>query len=251
MDPYFTRLPFQKYLFGKVTPNRALAAQLVPCCNFVLVTHCHFDHFLDVPEILLNTKAECLGSSSTCRLLSIFKIPNSQVREVQVGDQHQLGNFKVEVCKSQHVRIPGVRPGMISGHLQPPLKAGQYKMDQIFSYRISIGESSVLTDPGLSAEGKPSSILLTTPYLHPQKYEQMIMMIKPTTVILTHWDDFFRPLSKPLRPNLHPPSLALPLRIRVDLIRFKEMIREISPATRVLVPELFKSYPIDALSGIQ
>ncbi len=248
VDPYFTRISLQKYILGNVTPNRALAAQLVACCNYVLVTHCHFDHFMDVPEILHNTKAECLGSPNTCKLLSIFKIPKSQVREVQCGDQHQLGNFQIEVCKSQHIPIPGIQQGNITGNPEPPLKAGQYKMDQIFSYRICVEKSSILTDPGLFASGKPSDILVTTPYLHPQQYEQMILEIKPTTIVLTHWDNFFRPLSKPLRPNFVLPRLALPLRLRVDLNQFNEMIREISPATRVLVPDLFKSYPVAELS---
>ena len=67
-----------------------------------------------------------------------------------------------------------------------------------------MGEISILTDPGLIAAGKPSNILLTTPYSHRQQYEQMLREIKPAAVILTHWDDFFRPLCKPLRPNLYP-----------------------------------------------
>jgi hypothetical protein len=249
VDPYFTRIPLQHTIFGRVSPNRDLVAQLVPCCNFVLVTHCHFDHFMDVPEILLNTQAECIGSPNTCQLLHFFQIPNSQYREVHGGEQHQLGNFRVEVNKSKHIHIPGGLPGNLNADLEPPLQARQYRMDQMFSFRICMGETSIVTDPGLYAAGKPSNILLTTPYLHRQQYEQMLGEIKPATVILTHWDDFFRPLNKSLRPNLCLPRLAIPMRFRVDLIQLKEMILKISPAARVLVPELFKSYPIEELSG--
>ena len=57
IDPYFTRVPFYKMWVGKVIPDSKLIDQKIKYCDFVLVTHSHIDHLMDVPDIVSASEA--------------------------------------------------------------------------------------------------------------------------------------------------------------------------------------------------
>jgi L-ascorbate metabolism protein UlaG (beta-lactamase superfamily) len=60
--------------------------------------------------------------------------------------------------------------------------------------------------------------------------------VRPRWVVPVHWDNFFRPLSRPLRP------LFMPNLRRADLSRFRRRLEQLAPEVRVIVPELFRQY---------
>ena len=100
----------------------------------------HYDHLLDVPEVLRHSGAAAYGSPNTCQLLRLLGYPASQVHEISVGDKLSLGAFKVEVIPGQHSPIPfgwifngSLRPG-----LQPPLRVQDYRMDVCLGYCITV-----------------------------------------------------------------------------------------------------------------
>ena len=107
IDPYFTRFPLLKLFFGRVQPNRELIAEQIKHCEFVLITHAHFDHLMDVPDVVRNTGATALGSPNACRLLSVCGVPQDRIREIKAGDKLNLAGFGVEVFSAQHVKLPG------------------------------------------------------------------------------------------------------------------------------------------------
>jgi glyoxylase-like metal-dependent hydrolase (beta-lactamase superfamily II) len=72
IDPYFSRIPTWKLWLGRVTPDRALIADKLRRCDLLLVTHAHFDHIMDVPQIVHNTGAMVAGSANSCSLLEAF-----------------------------------------------------------------------------------------------------------------------------------------------------------------------------------
>ena len=57
IDPFFTRPPLSSLLLRRVQPNLALAARLLARCDYVLVSHPHYDHILDVPDLLKRSGA--------------------------------------------------------------------------------------------------------------------------------------------------------------------------------------------------
>ena len=62
VDPYFTRVGLMAMaLQQRIQPNEARIAfglqHIRPRADAVLVTHAHFDHLLDVPEIMRRTNA--------------------------------------------------------------------------------------------------------------------------------------------------------------------------------------------------
>jgi L-ascorbate metabolism protein UlaG (beta-lactamase superfamily) len=70
IDPYLTREPIRKILFGNLESNKALVKELIPKADYILITHSHFDHLCDVPTIMSNTDSIAVGSKNTFKILT-------------------------------------------------------------------------------------------------------------------------------------------------------------------------------------
>ncbi len=256
VDPYLTRIPFWRQYVGRVTPNRPLVAATVPRCDLVAVTHAHFDHLLDVPQIAQRTGARVLGSANACALLRVLAVAEEQVQQVGVGQRIRLGSYQVEVCPAVHGPAPGFGPGPLGAELpvrpssELALRARDYRMDCCFSFLITVdapGERSLrlLTDPGVPmTPTEPVDVLFLAPHRGAAHYGPILRAVRPGLVIPIHWDDFWRPLSKPLRPMVTLPRWALPPLGIVGLDRFRAEVERLVPGTAVFVPEVLREYNI-------
>src|SRR5260370_13288482 len=61
------------------TPDVAAIDEHVQRADFVLVTHTHYDHVLDVPHIALQTHAAVIGTTSTEDVLRASKLPEEHL----------------------------------------------------------------------------------------------------------------------------------------------------------------------------
>lgn len=241
IDPYFTRFPLRRALFGRVQPSKELIAEKIQRCNFVLITHAHFDHAMDVPDVVRNTGAVAFGSPNTCRLLAACGVPDEKIQRVKAGDKLTLASFNVEVLRAEHVKIPGFTAGRLPPTLKPPLRARDYRMDEDFAFMVTVGGHRLLTDPGERPEaGVPADVLFVFPDREEKYYKSLLPRVQPKIIIPNHWDDFFRPLTKPLRPHIKRPRFALPPVQRVNLTGFTRMVQHIAPGTQVLTPDIFQ-----------
>jgi L-ascorbate metabolism protein UlaG (beta-lactamase superfamily) len=243
IDPFFTRPPFWRLWLGRVIPNRELTLDKIRRCDFVLVSHAHYDHLMDVPDLAISTDAPVFGSANTCGLLRICGVLQDQIHQVKGGDSIRLENYTVEVLPADHIPIPGFNPGPLPADLQPPLRLRDYRMDSCYSFLIQIGELRLLhCGNGDPRPGARADVLFISPARDMAYYESLFRVVQPKVLIPVHWDDMFRPLSRPLRPMLKPPAWAFPPLQSIDLLRFQQMIRSIDPEVRVLIPEIFHSY---------
>ncbi|MHB1162770.1 MAG: MBL fold metallo-hydrolase [Chloroflexota bacterium] len=250
VDPFFTRPPFRRIWFGRVFPDRRLVAAKLPRCNYVLVTHSHWDHLMDVPEVVLNTGATALGSPNSCRLLTLLGVPEDRIQEIRADDRLELGGFQIQVFRAQHSTLfqKPIIKGLLPAGLQPPLRPRDYRMDVAFSFLIEtdghrlLDWHSATPDPAV-----PADVLFVGPDQQPLYYEALLAQVRPKVVIPIHWDDLFRPLSLPLPPMPATPAWALPPLQRVDLTRFRRTIRRIAPTTRVFIPETLRRYDLQQL----
>jgi len=247
IDPYVTRFPLWRMAVGRVRPNRELIARKIPRCDFVLVTHPHVDHLLDVPDVVRNTGAVALGSANACRLLAVLGVPAAQVREIDVGDQLTLGNFQVDVLPAGHVTFWGWRPfsGPLPSDLRPPLRARDYRMDRCFGFLVDAGGRRLLHCPGVAV---PAEVLTVKPLGTRGRYESLLRNVRPRVVVPVHWEHFGRPMSKPVRPLVVPSGQAVPLLKRIDLARFRQVVEQTAPGTLVLIPEMFRAYELGELT---
>jgi L-ascorbate metabolism protein UlaG (beta-lactamase superfamily) len=247
VDPFFSRFPLRRMWAGQVKSDPDLVARYAPRCDFVLVSHTHWDHVMDVPDIVRNTGAEVFGSSNTWNLLVALGVPVDHIRVVAPGDGFSVGSFQVDVYAGRHDNMMGFpfATGRVSKNLRPPLRAKDYKMDSCFSFLIVVGETRCLvwnnTRPGPAVE---ADILFIAPGKGPGYYRTLLSSVRPKMVVPIHWDDLFRPLSEPIVPYVSPPSLLRPWPLRVDLNQFSRMIDKVGNGANVLVPKALDRYTI-------
>jgi len=247
-DPYLSRISRFNNFFGKVRPKTEYIASVIRKCDHIFVTHPHFDHLMDVPAVMLHTGAAAYGSDFSCRLLGLLGADQGKTHLICEGDIVKAGGYTVEVFPTAHGKIPGYGPGELKKNLSTPLKAIEYAMDRCFSFRIEHSGVSVLQISSMTATDLPESdILLIGTLFGEDHYKKLLQSAKPKTVIPSHWDDMWRPLSKKIRPCITPPSWALPPVKKVNLERFTETIRRVSSKTRMFVPEVLKYYDVREL----
>jgi hypothetical protein len=234
VDPFLTR-PTLLNIYHPLSSNHALIAEKLPVCNFVLVTHSHYDHLMDVPDVLLRTGATAYGSDNTCRLLSILQVPDEQLHVVHPGDRLSLGPYKVEVIPGQHSELPldWMFNGRLKESLRPPLRAQDYRMDVCYGYSISaIGQTLLVC----ASEPQPADVLFAVAQEPREYYLKLLKGVDPHTFIPIHWDNFTRPLSKPLRRLTRPG--------RLPLWQLARLARQVLPHVKVLIPEIFQEYTL-------
>jgi L-ascorbate metabolism protein UlaG (beta-lactamase superfamily) len=164
---------------------------------------------------------------------------------VQAGDEVSLHGFDVRVLKAQHIKTPGFEPGPLRPMLQPPLRAGDYRLDDYYSFLISASGYRFLTDPGVRpGELPPADVLFLNPHHDEEQCAALLRQVRPRLVVPNHWDDFFRSLSDPLRPAIIALRWGWPPLKRVDLDEFERVIQRLAPGTRVFRPEIFRVYDL-------
>lgn len=243
VDPYLSRIGLWRVLFGRLQPDRELIASTIHRCDYVLVTHAHYDHLMDVPEVVKRTGALTFGSKNICQILKLHGVPQESVREVSVGDILELDVYQVEVLPSEHIRIPGPTSGSLAPSLRLPMRALDYRMDECFGFLITAGDTRLLVRPGETVDGAvPADFLFVSPHRRPGYYEELLGLVNPRVVVPMHWDNFLKPLSRPLSPILRPPGEGFAQLGRVDLDDFVRIVNRAAPETRVLLPEILQSY---------
>ena len=248
VDPYLTRFPVWKLWWARVMPDGTRIAEKVPRCDFVLVSHAHFDHVMDVPDLIRHTGATAFGSANSCRLLAACGVPKNKIRHVGPGDRITVSGFQVEVRRAAHMGIPGFGSGPLGADLKPPLRARDYRMDDCWSFLITVDGLRLLTDPGRHpGDAAPADVLLVYPGLEGSYYEALLSVVRPQVVVPIHWDDLFHPSSDPIRPYWQSPSWAFPPLKRINLVEFRRRIEGAVSGTKVLAPEAFCDYDLGEL----
>ena len=243
IDPYLTRASVWRIALGKLRPDRRVIAAHIPHCDYVLVTHPHFDHLLDVPEVVAQTGAVACGSPNTCRLLRAAGVAASQMREINVGAAFRLGDFAVDVVAAKHIELGGrpVLESVVPSQCRAPLRAWDYRMDFDFSFLIRARGLRVLvwSGPGLPVDGPVDVAFVNA--LAPG-LDAMVRAARTRVLVPIHWDDFTRSADKPVRPTLRPSGRLVPPLRRFDPVAFERSIVQHAPDTRVFFAERFRRY---------
>ena len=245
VDPFLSRPPIQKVLLGTARPDLDAIRSRVRSCTHILISHAHFDHFMDTPEISRIIGAQIFGSTNTCRLSEILGVPAGQITQIEPGEKWPAGEAEVEAIPAAHPWIPGYGQGKIDGDLHPPLRLRDYRMDTCMSFLVRAGGKRILVWSSTRTDhAVPADVLICRAVSGRAWYGRLLDAVKPALVIPGHWDDIFRPLSEPVRPFFTAPRLAFPPLERIDLEKFRKRIGLAMPGCRVLVPERFRGYVI-------
>ncbi|MCK0112993.1 hypothetical protein MWU75_12660 [Ornithinimicrobium sp. F0845] len=186
------------------TGGRRLAA--------VLPVHTHYDHAMDSAVVAQRTGAVLVGGESSVNIGRGAGLAGAQIALVTPGESQTHGTFTVTHVESDHCP-PDRFPGPIDEPVVPPAKVAAYRCGEAWSILVehSSGRSALVQGSagfvagalvGRQAEVAYLGIgqlgLMEEGYIR-QYWAETVETVGARRVVLTHWDDFFRGLDKPLR----------------------------------------------------
>ena len=216
-DGYFSRSSMAKVVLGKVAPDStridaALARTGIRRLAAVVPVHTHFDHALDSAVVAQRTGALLLGGESAANLGRGAGLADDRLRVAASGDAVSVGEFTVTLIESEHCP-PDRFPGQISTPLVPPAKAKAYRCGEAWSLlvehvegRTALVQGSAGYVPGALRDRRAEVVYLGVGQLGVQDeryirsyWSETVQAVGARSVVLIHWDDFFRPLDQQLR----------------------------------------------------
>ena len=217
-DGYFSRPGLARVAAGKVSPSPArvdgcLARAKVSRLEAVIPVHTHIDHVMDSALVADRTGARLVGGQSAANVGRGYGLPEDRIVVATSGEPIRLGAYDVTLVESHHCP-PDRFPGEIAAPLVPPVKASAYRCGEAWSTlvhhrpsgrRLLIQGSAGFVKGALAGHHADAVYLSVGQLgLHPRSYlvdywAETVLTVGARRVILIHWDDFFRPLSKPLR----------------------------------------------------
>jgi L-ascorbate metabolism protein UlaG (beta-lactamase superfamily) len=223
IDPYVTRASLGRCLVGPLRPDQAAIARYAPRADAIVLGHTHFDHALDVPAIAARTGAFVFGSRSAVALCRASGLPADRLRDVEGSPGAppivaEVGPFRLRFVPGAHSRLLLGRvpfPGEIADCDDVPLRAERYRCGAVFAVEIQVAGRTVvhLGSAELASTAfevkEPELLLLCTAgwTSSPDLPERVTRALSPRAVLLSHWDDFLRPLDRPARVL---PAMAVP-----------------------------------------
>jgi L-ascorbate metabolism protein UlaG (beta-lactamase superfamily) len=217
-DGYFSRPGLARVAAGKVSPSPArvdgcLARAKVSRLEAVIPVHTHIDHVLDSALVADRTGARLVGGESAANVGRGYGLVEDRLVVAASGEPIRLGAFDVTLVASHHCP-PDRFPGTIDAPLTPPVRASAYRCGEAWSTlvhhrpsdrRLLIQGSAGFVKGALDGR-RADTVYLSVGQLglRPRSYlldywAETVRAVAARRVILIHWDDFFSPLSKPLR----------------------------------------------------
>jgi L-ascorbate metabolism protein UlaG (beta-lactamase superfamily) len=217
-DGYFSRPSLARVAAGKLSPSPArvdgcLARAKVSRLVTVIPVHTHVDHVMDSALVADRTGAQLVGGESAANVGRGYGLPEDRLVVAVNGEPILLGAYEVTLVDSHHCP-PDRFPGVISAPLTPPVKVSAYRCGEAWStlvHHLPSGQRLLIQGSagyveGALADHRADAVYLSVGQLglQPRSYlleywAETVRAVGARRVVLIHWDDFFRPLSKPLR----------------------------------------------------
>jgi L-ascorbate metabolism protein UlaG (beta-lactamase superfamily) len=218
-DGFFSRPSLPAIALRKLAPSAArvdgcLTRAGVRRLEAVIPVHTHFDHALDTALVAERTGARVIGGTSAANIARGAGLAEDRITVATSGTPITVGSYDVTLVESHHCP-PDRFPGVITEPVVTPAKVSAYRCGEAWSTLIHhrptdrrlLVQGSAGYVPG-SLVGRRAEVAylgLGQLGLQPRDYlveywTETVRAVGARTVVGIHWDDFFRPLSEPLRP---------------------------------------------------
>ena len=269
LDPYLSRIRFKGRRFGPMdateVPNdprpvipmdeppvtdAATVDARVPCADYVMLSHSHFNHCMDVPYIAKKTGAVVIGTESTVNVAINNGVPLEQTLAVQGGEDYAFDKFSLRIIPSLHSALScklyrdfGTIPATTK-----PLSLDEYVEGGTLAYLLRFAGREILLFGSMNyiereVEGLRPDIAFVAaapPRLEIRDYTARLMHCLgcPPLVIATHWDDQGLPFGAPQDKAL------------AQTGRFIDEVHATAPDSKVVVPLHFQTVVVDGKGGV-
>ncbi|MFZ0831581.1 MAG: MBL fold metallo-hydrolase [Mycobacterium sp.] len=217
-DGFFSRPTLATVALRRVEPSLeriigCLERTRVRSLEAVIPVHTHYDHALDSAVVAGRTEAKLVGGESAANIGRGFGLSEDRVVVATSGEPIVLGAYEVTLIDSKH-SPPDRYPGVITEPVLPPVKASAYKCGEAWSvlirhmptnHRLLVQGSAGFVEGALAGQqadvvylGVGQLGLLPEQYMV-DYWNEVVRRVGARRVVLIHWDDFFRPLTEPLR----------------------------------------------------
>jgi len=218
--------------------------------DFILITHTHSDHTLDLPYIARKTGATIIGTESTSNLARAYGVPGDKILVVRGGEDYALGGVSVKVIPSLHGvlrRAPYLRrdpnapapPAVFPSTAKPPFRFRDLGIEGgTLAYLIRIGGRQILAFGSMNyiereIQGlRPDVALVGAMPERREIYDYTGRLLRaldyPRLVLPTHWDRFNVTYDVSQEPAIE------------RLQSFLAEVKAASPKTTVIVPKYFE-----------
>ncbi|MEZ0577684.1 MBL fold metallo-hydrolase [Nocardioides sp. MH1] len=216
-DGFFSRPGLLSVGLGRIAPDparidacleRAGATRL----GVVVPVHSHYDHALDSAVVADRTGALLVGGGSTANIGRGAGLPDDRIQVVAGGDEVVTGAYSLTFVVSSHCP-PDRYPGAITAPVRPPARTSAYRCGEAWSILVAhasghrmLVQGSAGYVPGALDGHRAEVAYLGIGQLGKQDesylrsyWEHTVRAVGARRVVLIHWDDFFRPLDRPLR----------------------------------------------------
>jgi len=264
-DPYLSRLRYRarfglsdtpalagdtRRVFGPdddlVSDTAAVDARITRA-DFILISHSHFNHTLDMPSIARKTGATVIGTESTTTLARAGGVPEPQLLTVHGGEDYEFGALSIKVIPSLHSALNDKH--YYDGRVVPRDFRGSRRMDndvegRTLAYLLRLAGYRILWFGSMNylereVQGlRPDVALIAAARQRLEIYDYtgrlMRALDRPPLVFATHWDEQSLPYGAPQDQRLREAEV------------FVKEVKAVSPRTRVVVPRHFESHVLEA-----
>jgi L-ascorbate metabolism protein UlaG (beta-lactamase superfamily) len=217
-DGYFSRPSLPRVVGRRLAPSQpridgCLSRARVSRLAAVIPVHTHIDHAMDSAVVAERTGARLVGGESAANVGRGHGLAEDRLVVATPGTAVTLGAYEVTLIESRHCP-PDRFPGVITAPVVPPVKASAYRCGEAWSTlvhhlpsgrRLLIQGSAGFVPDALAGQRADVAYLGVGQLgLQPERYlvdywTETVRAVGARRVVLIHWDDFFRPLSQPLR----------------------------------------------------
>lgn len=227
IDPYLSRN-------AQAWPVQTMKPKDLAPFSHIFVSHGHFDHILDIPDIVKSTDARVVCSPIAGQTLIKMGMARSHLMAIKnCGDDIRFGHIKATAFFSRHIRFDAkllittlIRARKQIKDILPLLK--NYPCGQVLSWRFELeGKRILFFGSGGSTRAElemlakdPVDLLLVPLQGHSDicaKAMAYVKSLKPAFVLPHHQDDFFPLISQ-----------------TVDITPFIEQVNLQCPGTQIV-----------------